>query len=157
MIVYEPARVLGCARVFGNSFTVVFGSVRQQTCVCRVPECNRCATSVNLQLPCLQKDLRMGSISRDIVNFAPSSAGAEVQCSPTSHVCFRLSSLRLNACLRVRQAYHITDKKCLNVDSNSNNNTNNKHTNIPASINININSNTHDNNVHRSRTVSRPP
>ena len=26
-------------------------------------------TSVNVQLPCLQKDLRMGSISRDIVNF----------------------------------------------------------------------------------------
>ena len=28
-----------------------------------------CATSVNVQLPCLQKDLHTGSISRDIVNF----------------------------------------------------------------------------------------
>ena len=27
------------------------------------------ATSVNVQLPCLRKDLRTGSISRDIVNF----------------------------------------------------------------------------------------
>ena len=27
------------------------------------------ATSANVQLPCLQKDLRTGSISRDIVNF----------------------------------------------------------------------------------------
>ena len=34
-----------------------------------VPEGTKCATSVNVQLPCLQKNLRTGSISRDIVNF----------------------------------------------------------------------------------------
>ena len=33
------------------------------------PEGTKRATSVNVQLPCLQKDLRTGSISRDIVNF----------------------------------------------------------------------------------------
>ena len=34
----------------------------------RTPEGTKRATSVNVQLPCLQKDLRTGSISRD-VNF----------------------------------------------------------------------------------------
>ena len=34
------------------------------------------ATSVNVQLLCLQKDLHTGSISRDIVTFPPNSAGA---------------------------------------------------------------------------------
>ena len=34
-----------------------------------VPEGTKRVTSVNVQLPCLQKDLRTGSISRDIVNF----------------------------------------------------------------------------------------
>ena len=43
-----------------------------------------------MQLPCLQKDLRTGSMSRDIVNFSPSSAGAEVAYSPKSHVWCRL-------------------------------------------------------------------
>ena len=33
------------------------------------PEGTKRATSVNVQLPCLQKDLRTGSISRDILNF----------------------------------------------------------------------------------------
>ena len=33
------------------------------------PEGTKRATSVNIQLPCLQKDLRTGSISRDTVNF----------------------------------------------------------------------------------------
>ena len=33
------------------------------------PECTKRATSVNVQLPCLQEDLRTGSISRDTVNF----------------------------------------------------------------------------------------
>ena len=34
------------------------------------PEGAKCATSVNVQLPCLQKDLRSGSISRDMVNLS---------------------------------------------------------------------------------------
>ena len=34
-----------------------------------IPECSKGATSVNVQLTCLQKDLRAGMISRDIVNF----------------------------------------------------------------------------------------
>ena len=33
------------------------------------PEGTKRATSVNVQPPCLQKDLHTGSISRDIVNF----------------------------------------------------------------------------------------
>ena len=32
----------------------------------RLPEGTKCATSVNVQLPCLKKELRTGSISRDI-------------------------------------------------------------------------------------------
>ena len=34
-----------------------------------LPEGTKRATSVNVQLPCLRKDLRAGSISRDVVNF----------------------------------------------------------------------------------------
>ena len=36
----------------------------------RFPEGTKRATSVNVQLPCLQKDLRAGSILRDILNFS---------------------------------------------------------------------------------------
>ena len=39
-----------------------------------IPEGTRRATSVNVRLPCLQKDLRTGSVSRDTVNF-PSELG----------------------------------------------------------------------------------
>ena len=35
----------------------------------KAPEGTKRATSANVQLPCLQKDLRKGSISRDMVNF----------------------------------------------------------------------------------------
>ena len=46
----------------------------------KTPEGTKRATSVNVQLLRLQKDLRTGSISRDIVNFSANSAGAEVAC-----------------------------------------------------------------------------
>ena len=57
------------------------------------PECTKRATSVNVQLPCLQKDLRKGLISRDIVNLFSNSAGAgtvRMACSRKSHVWCRL-------------------------------------------------------------------
>ena len=39
-----------------------------QKCRLAIPEGTKRATSVNEQLPCPQKDLRTGSISRDVVN-----------------------------------------------------------------------------------------
>ena len=39
------------------------------------PEGAERATSVSVQLPCLQKDLSTGSISRDIVNFPSELCG----------------------------------------------------------------------------------
>ena len=44
-------------------------STGKVTTLGKFPEGTKCATSVNVQLPCLRKDLRTGSISRDIVNF----------------------------------------------------------------------------------------
>ena len=54
-----------------------------------MPESTKRATSLDLQLPCLQQDLRTGSIPLDIVNF-PSELCRRRSASPKSQVWCRL-------------------------------------------------------------------
>ena len=86
---------------------------RRRTC----PEGTKLATSVSVQYLRLQKGLRTGSIWREIVNFSPNSATAEVACVRKWHVWCRLSCPALSDCplraahrpMLVRPAYHYYD------------------------------------------------
>ena len=58
-----------CSQMSSACWQVVLAHYYGHFSCDHLPEGTKRATSVNVQLRCLQKDLRAGSISRDIVNF----------------------------------------------------------------------------------------
>ena len=81
----KPPHSMGSCDVPRRGRSYLSESSTQAQATSHDPEGTKRATSVNVQLPCLQKDLRTGSISRDIVSF-PSELCRRRRCSRMSHV-----------------------------------------------------------------------
>ena len=84
------------------------------------PECAKRASSVNVQSPCLQKDLRTGSILRDMVNFSSELCRRRsVTFLRKSHIWCRLTWLAHQTHVSIVQSGRLLGNKILHKKSAS--------------------------------------